>query len=207
MNRFTSCTSKAGSRYVSPGIWVSVEKRCAGIWRLRHFPNTDRATGLPGWIPTSLICCSAGTRAVTTLPGWRAKSARRAIRVVSRRCGTTWHVCGKRKPSQAFPSAAPLPAALTTAPLSPRRAAYLLLRPADENDDVQRIFLKEFFLLVPELRSSVELFQAFAAMVRERQSAAFDDWLQQHFKVTVPPSRSSHAVFRKMKLRCERRST
>ena len=81
--------------------------------------------------------------------------------------------------SRALPTATPLPATLTTAPLTPRRVAYLLLRPADENDAAQQLFLKDFFLLIPELRAPVECFRAFAAMVRERQSAAFDKWLRQ----------------------------
>ena len=93
----------------------------------------------------------------------------------------------QRQNSYAFPSAAPLPTALTMTPLSPRRTAYWLLRPVDENDAVQRIFLKEFFLLVPELRSSVELFRAFAAMVRARQSAAFDEWLREALQSDCAP--------------------
>lgn len=77
-------------------------KQCAGIWRLRHSPKTNRVTELLGWIATSRIGCSAGTRAVTTLPNWRAKSARKAFRVVSRRCGATWRGCGKRKTHEPF---------------------------------------------------------------------------------------------------------
>lgn len=80
--------------------------------------------------------------------------------------------------AQPHPSAALLPTALVSTPLTPRRAAYLLLRPADEADTAHRAFLNQFFALFPELQASVEQFQAFAVMVRERQSAAFDDWLQ-----------------------------
>lgn len=74
--------------------------------------------------------------------------------------------------------ASPLPITITTAPLTPRRAAYLFLRPADENDDAHRVFLEQFFTLFPELRSPVEQFQAFAGMMREKQGAAFDEWFQ-----------------------------
>ena len=81
------------------------------------------------------------------------------------------------------PSTAPLPDNLAISPLTPRRVAYLLLRPPDEEDDADREFLQQFFTLFPELRLPVEQLRGFAAMVREKerenQDVGLDDWMQQ----------------------------
>lgn len=71
-----------------------------------------------------------------------------------------------------------LPSHLAGKSLTPRRTAFLLLRPHAENDSQQIAFHQQFFALFPELQSVVGLFQAFAMMVRERQAADFDSWLQ-----------------------------
>jgi len=71
---------------------------------------------------------------------------------------------------QSLPS---LPTSLASKPLTPRRAAFLLLCPVDDQDDFQQ----QFFNLFPELQTVVESFQAFAAMMREKRVADFDNWL------------------------------
>ncbi len=77
------------------------------------------------------------------------------------------------------PAITPLETLLTTSPLTPRRAAYLLLRPPDANETLDREFLAQCFALFPELRASIELFQVFATLVREKRPGAFDEWLHQ----------------------------
>ena len=80
--------------------------------------------------------------------------------------------------AQTEQSSLSLPTSLASKPLTPRRAAFLLLCPVDENDNQQDDFRQQFFSLFPELQTVVELFQAFAAMVREKRVADFDDWLR-----------------------------
>jgi transposase len=77
------------------------------------------------------------------------------------------------------PAITPLETLLTTSPLTPRRAAYLLLRPPDENEEADREFLAPFFARFPELRASIELFRTFATLVREKRTGAFDAWIHQ----------------------------
>jgi transposase len=70
-----------------------------------------------------------------------------------------------------------LPRSLTAKPLTPRRTAFLLLFPIDEHGGTLVDFRQQFFSLFPELQAIVGAFQAFAAMVREKRAADFDDWL------------------------------
>jgi transposase len=71
-----------------------------------------------------------------------------------------------------------LPTSLASKPLTPRRAAFLLLCPLDEKNGTLADFRQQFFNLFPELQTVAELFQAFSAMVREKRVADFDDWLR-----------------------------
>jgi transposase len=80
--------------------------------------------------------------------------------------------------TQTGPLASSLPASLATKPLTPRRAAFLLLCPMDANNQTQAEFSKQFFALFPELHPIVEPFQCFAVLVREKRAADFDDWMQ-----------------------------
>ena len=84
--------------------------------------------------------------------------------------------------AQCRPSTAPLPDNLETSPLTPRRVAYLLLRPPDEEDDAHREFLQQFFTLFPELRLLVEQFRGFAAMVREKEREKRDVGLDERMQ-------------------------
>jgi transposase len=88
--------------------------------------------------------------------------------------------------SQPQLAASLLPPVLSAAPLTPRRAAYLLLNPDDENEAVHRLFLKQFFTRFPEVRTLAEHFQAFARLVREQQVAALDAWLRQALQTDCP---------------------
>ena len=71
-----------------------------------------------------------------------------------------------------------LPTRITVRPLTPRQAAFLLLRLADENDGTQLPFLQQLYEHLPELRAVVEPFQHFVAMVPEKRVEVFDAWLQ-----------------------------
>ena len=53
----------------------------------------------------------------------------------------------------------------------------MLLFPIDEHGGTLVDFRQQFFSLFPELQAIVGAFQAFAAMVREKRAADFDDWL------------------------------
>lgn len=80
--------------------------------------------------------------------------------------------------AQTEPSSLLLPTSLASKLLTPRRAAFLLLCSVDENNNTQDDFSQQFFGLFPELQAVVEPFQAFAAMVREKRVADFDDWMR-----------------------------
>ena len=84
-----------------------------------------------------------------------------------------------------------MPADLATSPLTPRRVAYLLLRPPDEEEDAHREFLQQFFTLLPELRLPVEQFRGFAAMVRvkepEKRDVGLDNWIQDALQSDCAP--------------------
>lgn len=67
---------------------------------------------------------------------------------------------------------------MNTTPLTPRRTAFLLLQPADPDDEAHHRFLTQFFAVFPELQPSVELFQEFAMMVRKKREDLFQDWIQ-----------------------------
>jgi transposase len=72
-------------------------------------------------------------------------------------------------------------------PLTPRQVTYLLLRPP--HAEGYATFLEQFFTLFPELKTPVELFQVFAAMLRDRRVEVFTSWMQQARHNTCTPLR------------------
>lgn len=79
----------------------------------------------------------------------------------------------RQYPSHRLPAVVDSP----RAPLTPKRAAFLVLRraetlQADEKQLLQRLVEQ------PELASAITLTQAFAQIVRHRQFEQFDSWLE-----------------------------
>jgi transposase len=88
-------------------------------------------------------------------------------------------------------SAQPLPAVTETSrrPLTPRRATWLVLRPAGRltaQDHQQRAQLTA---QAPELAEAVVLAQDFASLVRQRQPTQLDPWLTRAAESALPPFR------------------
>ncbi|MBE2271718.1 MAG: ISL3 family transposase [Anaerolinea sp.] len=75
--------------------------------------------------------------------------------------------------------AASLPQNRLTRPLTPRRAAFLLLNSsADNEDNDPTAFLSQLYARIPQLQPTVTLFRDFATLVREQCASAFDEWLR-----------------------------
>jgi transposase len=85
----------------------------------------------------------------------------------------------------------PLPA-VTEAPrrpLTPRRATWLVLRPAARSTEQDRHQLAQLTAQAPELAEAVALAQDFAALVRQRQPTHLEPWLARAAQSTLPPFR------------------
>ncbi len=77
------------------------------------------------------------------------------------------------------PVRAPLPAPPTPRAVSPRQAAWLLLRTPDDLDAHDRAYLDRLVHLCPEIGHVQTLAQDFQEMVRTRNQAALEPWLQE----------------------------
>jgi transposase len=85
-----------------------------------------------------------------------------------------------------IPTSAPSETLSATSPLTPRRTAYWLLQAANPDNDM---FSVQFFQHFPELQPTVELFQEFATMVRERREDLLSDWMQRSLACDCAPLR------------------
>jgi transposase len=74
-------------------------------------------------------------------------------------------------------------------PLTPRRATWLVLRPADRSTDQDRHQLAQLTAQAPELAEAVALAQDFAALVRQRQPTQLDPWLTRAATSALAPFR------------------
>ncbi len=63
-------------------------------------------------------------------------------------------------------------------PLSPRQARWLLLRPAEDLDADEHVFLAHLRDACSDLRTMQHLAQRFCALIRERDAAAREPWLR-----------------------------
>jgi transposase len=85
----------------------------------------------------------------------------------------------------------PLPA-VTEAPrrrLTPRRATWLALRPAERSTAQDHHQLAPLTTQAPALAEAVALAQEFASLVRQRQPAQLEPWLARAATSTLPPFR------------------
>jgi len=74
-------------------------------------------------------------------------------------------------------------------PLTPRRATWLVLRPAERSTDQDRHQLAQLTAQAPELAEAVALAQDFAALVRQRQPTQLDPWLTRAATSALAPFR------------------
>ena len=74
-------------------------------------------------------------------------------------------------------------------PLTPRRATWLVLRPAARSTDPDHHQLAELTAQGPELAEAVALAQDFAALVRQRQPTHLEPWLIRTAASCLPPFR------------------
>jgi transposase len=88
-------------------------------------------------------------------------------------------------------SGQPLPA-VTEAPrrlLTPRRATWLVLRPAEQSTEQDHHQLVQLTTQAPELAEAVALAQDFAGLVRQRQPAQLEPWLARAATSALTPFR------------------
>jgi transposase len=85
----------------------------------------------------------------------------------------------------------PLPAGVegSRRPLTPRRATWLVLRPAERLTAQDHHQLAQLTQQAPELAEAVALAQDFAALVRQRQLAQLEPWLARAAQSPLPPFR------------------
>jgi transposase len=88
-------------------------------------------------------------------------------------------------------SAQPLPAVTegSRRPLTPRRATWLVLRPAERSTAQDHHQLAQLAEQSPELAEAVALAQDFAGLVRQRQPAELDPWLTRAATSSLQPFR------------------
>jgi transposase len=67
-------------------------------------------------------------------------------------------------------------------PLTPRRAAWLVLRRVEQRTTAETQQLAQFHLQSAELAGAITLAQDFATLVRQRQPEALDAWLQRDYQ-------------------------
>ena len=70
--------------------------------------------------------------------------------------------------------------------LTPRIAAWTVLRPLDRRDDEEKALLARLRETAPTLATAVGLAEEFAALVRERRPERLDPWLQRAQDSAVP---------------------
>lgn len=90
----------------------------------------------------------------------------------------------------------PLPSSAPT-PLTPRRAAWLVLSSPDKLDDPDRSRLDRIAQLHPDLQTAVDLAQDFAVMLRKRLAQRLDAWLERAANSALPAFRGFVAGVRR----------
>ena len=122
---------------------------------------------------------AAGCRDSTVL--WqelRARGFTGSVRMVQRLVAG-WRVEPARRGRAAhIPGPTPAPAPPRLRPPSPRQAVWLLLRPMETLEPAQREMRRRLLAAAPEVQSALALLEAFRAMVRERDGAAWAGWLR-----------------------------
>ncbi|NJN47767.1 MAG: ISL3 family transposase [Candidatus Competibacteraceae bacterium] len=81
--------------------------------------------------------------------------------------------------------------------LSARQAAWLLVRPPEDLEAVDRQRLQRLCLHASEVQTAYELAQEFIQMVRTRTAASFDDWLLRLEAAKIPELQSFAAGLRR----------
>ncbi len=71
-------------------------------------------------------------------------------------------------------------------PLTPRRAAWLVLTSVDKLDAEERHRIHLIEQLHPDLQTAIQLAQEFAVMLRQRLSERLDPWLEQATRSSLP---------------------
>ena len=95
------------------------------------------------------------------------------------------------RPGDAAPARSlPVPVAVTPCrELTPRRAAWTVLRRAERRSAQDSDVLAELRRYAPELDEAVTLAEAFIGLVRDRAPDRLDPWLKQALRSTLPPLR------------------
>jgi transposase len=127
----------------------------------------------------------------------RARGFRGSLRMVQRAVAGWREAPGRRGRQPDAPSAEPGSALSRPRPLSPRQALWLLLRPAKDLTAEEGTMRPRLVEGSEEIRAALALVESFRGMVRTRDRAALDPWLQAAEGAAVPEMRGLAAGLRR----------
>ncbi len=169
------CSSRTIERYLQMPVWPEPQHR-------RHYGRSV----LNPYIDSLLERWNAGCRTAIQLfrelqtqgyPG----SYRRVTAYVSR----LRQAQGLPPRCQGRRQTLPMVAKPTSQPLTPRRATWLVLRRAAQRTEAETQQLTQLQAQQAEVAEAIDLAQDFAALVRQRQPAQLDPWLQRAASSTL----------------------
>jgi transposase len=169
------CSSRTIERYLQMPVWPEPQHR-------RHYGRSV----LNPYIDYLLERWNAGCRTAIQLfrelqtqgyPG----SYRRVTAYVSR----LRQAQGLPPRCQGRRQTLPMVAKPTSQPLTPRRATWLVLRRAAQRTEAETQQLTQLQAQQAEVAEAIDLAQDFAALVRQRQPAQLDPWLQRAASSTL----------------------
>jgi transposase len=127
----------------------------------------------------------------------RARGFRGSLRMVQRAVAGWREAPGRRGRQPDAPAAEPGSPLPRPRPLSPRQALWLLLRPAEDLTAEEGRMRARLVEGSEEIRAALALVESFRRMVRTRDRAALDPWLQAAEAADAPEMRGLAASLRR----------
>jgi transposase len=150
--------------------------------RGRSMLDPDKATLLAGWNRG----CRNGSHLFRTIRSQGFRGQYGIVTLYVRRMRQAQGLAPwQRRNNQPLPTVMAAPRRM----LTPRRATWLVLRPAERSTEQDHRQLAQLTQQTPELAEGVALAQDFAALVRRRQPTQLDPWLARAAQSTLPPFR------------------
>jgi transposase len=116
----------------------------------------------------------------------RARGFKGSLRMVQRAVAGWRETPGRRGRQASVPAPAPRPVLPPPRPLSPRQARWLLLRPTEDLTAEERAMCTRLLAAASEVQTTFSSIAAFRRLVRTREQAALDPWLQEAETAAVP---------------------
>jgi transposase len=159
-----------------------------------------RAEGFPERAPRRTLLHAGATHTVYLQDRWaqgcrdakalwqelRARGFRGSLRMVQRAVAGWRETPGRRGRHASLPAPEPRAALPRPRPLSPRQARWLLLRPVEDLTGEEGTMRSRLLAASPEIQTALSLVETFRQMVRTREQAALEPWLQEAETAGVP---------------------